>query len=154
VICKGLHEDGLLHEYCEQGGLNDVLEGPIELSCDQKIVIAKHIVRCVIHLHEHDYIHCDLHLRNVFMTSDMVIKIGDLQGQLYRPEGSIGMETMSQENAKSRHPGAGGDEFSRRTDIFALGTLLHHLWHGHPPFPELDEHAQCDLIVARYLACE
>lgn len=31
-----------------------------------------------------------------------------------------------------------------------LGTLLYTLWHGHPPFPELEEHRQDDLIAERY----
>jgi serine/threonine protein kinase len=150
VTCKGFSEDGLRLEYCEQGGLLDMIEGPINLTNHRKTTIGTQIVRCLIHLHEHNFIHCDLHVRNVFLTSEMDAKVGDLQGQLFRQDGSIEMDTMSQENAKSRHPCAGEDEFSRRTDIFALGTLLYHLWYGHPPFPELDEHKQQDLIQERY----
>ncbi|KAM0714209.1 hypothetical protein Q7P37_009996 [Cladosporium fusiforme] len=150
VTYKGFNLDGLLLEYCERGGLDDVIKGPATLTDDQKRMIGNQIVRCLVHLHKQNFIHCDLHVRNVFLTSEMVAKVGDLQGQLLRQDGSIELETMSQENAKSRHPHAGTDEFSWRTDIFALGTLLYHLWHGHPPFPELDEHTQQDLIEARY----
>jgi serine/threonine protein kinase len=150
VTYKGSNEDGLLLEYCERGALLDVIEGPIKLTDDQKMTIGTQVARCVVYLHKHNFIHCDLHVRNVFLTSEMVAKVGDLQGQLFRHDGSIEMETMSQENAKSRHPCAGDDEFSWRTDIFALGTLLYHLWHGHPPFPELDEHGDQDLIQAKY----
>lgn len=151
VTYKGFNGSGLLLEYCEQGGLHDVLEGgSLDLTDSQKVTIGQQIVRCLVHLHEHNFIHCDIHARNVFLTSGMVAKIGDLQGQLSRPDGTIEMETMSQENAKSRHPLAGKDEFSWRTDIFALGTLLYHLWHGHLPFPELDEFEHEDLIQARY----
>jgi hypothetical protein len=80
----------------------------------------------------------------------MVAKVGDLQGQLYRPDGSIKMEIISQENAESRHPYAGEDEFSKRTDIFALRTLLNHLWHGHAIFSDLEEPKDQDLIQERY----
>ncbi|KAM0724127.1 hypothetical protein Q7P37_000008 [Cladosporium fusiforme] len=150
VTYKGFNLDGLLLEYCERGGLDDVIKGPATLTNDQKQMIRNQIVHCLVHLHKQNFIHCDLHVRNVFLTSEMVAKVGDLQGQLLRQDRSIELETMSQENAKSRHPHAGTDEFSWRTDIFALGTLLYHLWHGHPPFLELDEHTQQDLIEARY----
>lgn len=151
VTCDGLNQDGfLLLEYCERGELLHVIEGPVDLTDDQKTTIGKQIVRCLVHLHKQNFIHCDIHVRNIFLNSEMVAKVGDLQGQLYRPDGSIEMETMSQENAKSRHPFAGEDEFSVRTDIFALGTLLYHMWHGNAPFPELEEVREGGLIQERY----
>lgn len=151
VTCDGLNQDGfLLLEYCERGELLHVIEGPVDLSDDQKTTIGKQIVRCLVHLHKQNFIHCDIHVRNIFLNSEVVAKVGDLQGQLYRPDGSIEMETMSQENAKSRHPFAGEDEFSVSTDIFALGTLLYRMWHGHAPFPELEEVRAGELIQERY----
>lgn len=153
VTCHGLNQDGfLLLEYCERGELLHVIEGPVVLTDDQKMTIGKQIVGCLVHLHKQNFIHCDIHVRNVFLTSEMIAKVGDLQGQMYRPDGSIEMETMSQENAKSRHPFAGEDEFSVRTDIFALGTLLYHLWHGHPPYQELEKVREGELIQERYRA--
>lgn len=150
VTYKGFNANGLLLEYCERGGLEDMIKGPTALTDDQKLIIGKQVVRCLVHLHRHNFIHCDLHVRNVFLTSGMVAKVGDLQGQLSRHDGTIELETESEENSRSRHPHAGPDEFSWRTDIFALGTLLYHLWHGHPPFPELDEFTHQDLIKERY----
>lgn len=152
VVYKGFTDDGLLLEYCERGRLDHVAEGPGTLTDTEKISFGKEIVRGLLYLHEHNFIHCDLHIRNVFVTSQMIAKIGDIQGQLSRDDGSIELESMFSENAKSRHPFAGEDEFSLRTDIFALGTLLYHLWHGHEPFPDLHEHFQSDLVQARYRA--
>jgi hypothetical protein len=152
VTYKGFNEDGLLLEYCEQGALDDLIkgEGPFVLTDSHKSAIGTQVVRCLAFMHRRNYIHCDVHVRNIFLTSEMVAKVGDLQGQLYRDDGSIEWETMSQEDPKSRHPDAGEDEFTPRTDIFALGTLLYHLWHGHEPFPELDRHKHHDLIGARF----
>lgn len=150
VTYRGFSEDGLLLEYCERGELYDLIQNTDGLTVDQKNLIGREIVRGVMHLHAQHYIHCDLNVRNIFLTSGMVAKIGDLQGQLYRHDGSVELETMSQEHPKSRHPLAGDDEFSPRTDIFSLGTLLYHMWHGHPPFPELDEHTHADEIKAKF----
>ena len=150
VVFKGVHKDGLVFEYCEKGQLEEVIQNRPSLTDDEKRVIGKHITICLTYLHEHNFIHCDLNVNNVFVTSAIHAKVGDIQGQLYRPDGTVEMPTMSQENAKSRHPRAGEDEFSPRTDIFALGTLLYHLWHGHPPFPDLDEYKDEETIQARY----
>lgn len=150
VVFKGLHEDGIMFEYCERGQLEEVIHGQTPLTNRDKIAIGRQIVLCLIHLHKHNFIHCDLNVNNVFVTLAMTVKIGDLQGQLYRSDGTVEMPTMSQENAKSRHPNAGEDEFTPRTDIFALGTLLYHLWHGCPPFPDLNEYEDEDIIQARY----
>jgi serine/threonine protein kinase len=117
VAFKVVHKDGLLFEYCERGDLHAVMNGPIPLSGKQKSDIGEQIFHGLLHLQTRNYIHCDLNVSNVFVTLGMTAKIGDLQGQLYWPDGTIQMSTMSQENAKSRHPDAGEDEFSRRTDI-------------------------------------
>jgi serine/threonine protein kinase len=150
VAFKAVHADGLLFEYCERGALHTMIDGPIPLSYKQKADIGEQIAHGLAHLHARNYIHCDLNFNNVFMTSGMIAKIGDIQGQLYWPDGTIRMPTMSQENAKSRHPDAGEDEFSQKTDIFALGTLLYHLHHGHPPFPDLNEQTEEELIQAKF----
>ena len=150
VVFKGVHESGLLFGYCERGQLEEVIRDQPPLTDNEKRAIGKQIILCLTHLHEHHFVHCDLNVNNVFVTSAMNAKVGDIQGQLYRPDGTVAMPTMSQENAKSRHPQAGEDEFLARTDIFALGTVLYHLWYGHPLFPDLDEYRDEDTIQARY----
>jgi serine/threonine protein kinase len=152
VTYRGFTEDGLVLEFCQKGGLNAAIRSkiPNELTEERKTVISRQITLGLIHLHNQNFVHCDVHTRNIFLTSDTTAKIGDLQGQLYQPDGSIEMETMSQESSKSRHTDAGDEESSYRTDVFALGTLLYQLWYGDLPFPELDEYKYEDLIKARY----
>lgn len=150
VLFKGLHEDGLIFEYCSRGDLGEVIRDQPSLSENEKDRIGEQVVRCLIHLHNHNFIHGDLNVNNVFINSSGDAKVGDIQGHLYRPDGTVEMPTMSQEGAKSRHPYAGENEFTLRTDIFALGTLLYHLWHGHPPFQDLDEYEHGEEIQAKF----
>ncbi|EME38565.1 hypothetical protein DOTSEDRAFT_75919 [Dothistroma septosporum NZE10] len=150
VAFKAVHPDGLLFEYCEQGSLYEHIIGHVPIRNTRKIAIGAQVVSGLAHLHQRNYIHCDLNVHNVFITSGGIAKIGDMQGQLYRPDGTIDLPTMSQENAKSRHPEAGDDEFSVKTDIFALGTLLYELWHEAAPFPDLNEQTQEEEIKVRY----
>ncbi|KAK4551437.1 hypothetical protein LTR86_011168 [Recurvomyces mirabilis] len=130
VALESINKDGLLFEFCERGQLRDVIP---TLSEHQKNTIAQQITLGLIHLHERRFIHCDLTVNNIFITAETHARIGDIQGQLYRFDGSIEIPTMSQENAKSRHPFAGEDEFSS-------------------PFPDLDEHMDRDVIQEKYRA--
>ncbi|PPJ58989.1 hypothetical protein CBER1_11242 [Cercospora berteroae] len=152
VMFKGVHEHGLMFEYCEKGSLADVLQDQQPpLMNEEKVAIAQQIASCLAHLHAHNLIHGDINLRNVFITAGSVAKVGDLQGQLYRPDRTtIEIPSFGCENSKSRHPHADEDEFSPRTDIFALGSLLYHLWYEQLPFPDLHELYDEDEIQARY----
>lgn len=152
VVFKGLHKHGLVFEYCEKGSLGDVLQYQRPpLTDSEKTALGQQITRCLVHLHARNLIHGDISVRNVFVTAATVAKVGDLQGQLYSPGGTtVELTSFTNENSQSRHPHAGEDEFSPRTDIFALGTLLYCLWHGQLPFPELNEFYQEEEIQARY----
>ncbi|KAK5722300.1 hypothetical protein LTR15_005529 [Elasticomyces elasticus] len=152
VSFKGIHEHGLMFEYCEKGSLGDVIQYQRPpLTNGEKTMLGQQITRCLVHLHTRNLIHGDISVRNVFVTAANVAKVGDLQGQLYGSDGTtVKFPSFTNENSQSRHPHAGEDEFSPRTDIFALGTLLYCLWHGHLPFPELNEFYDEEEIQARY----
>lgn len=136
VTFKDMSDDGLVLEYCEKGALCDVVG---DLNEGQKIAIGEQVARGLVYLHSRNYIHGDLNTQNVFVTSDWTAKIGDLQGQLNDSEGNVKIPATAENNARSRLPGPGpDDDLSTQMDIFAFGTLLYHVWYGHPPYPELD----------------
>lgn len=151
VLYKGIHEHGILFEFCEKGSLEDIIKyQQPPLTVGEKTALGRQITRCLVHLHEHNLIHGDIAARNVFVTAANVAKVGDLQGQLYNSDGTVKFESYTNENTQSRHPDASEDEFSPRTDIFALGTLLYFLWYKQLPFPELHELDHEEEIQARY----
>jgi serine/threonine protein kinase len=150
VTFKHMSDDGLVLEFCENGSLCDVIGS---LDEGLKIAIGEQVARGLVHLHTQNYIHSDLNTRNVFVTSDWTAKIGDLQGQLKDSDGNVKVRPIAENDAKSRLPGLGlDDDASTQEDIFAFGTLLYHVWYGHPPYPELDPYVHDDEveITARY----
>lgn len=148
VTFKDMSDDGLVLEYCEKGALCDVVG---DLSEGQKMAIGEQVARGLVHLHAQNYIHGDLNTQNIFVTSDWTAKIGDLQGQLNDSDGNVKIPATAENNAKSRLPDPGpDDDFTTQTDMFAFGTLLYHVWYGHPPYPELDALRDGDIIQAKY----
>ncbi|KAK4905501.1 hypothetical protein LTR49_025207 [Elasticomyces elasticus] len=99
-------------------------------------MLGQQINRCLVHLHARNLIQGDISVGNVFVTAAQ--------------RRQIKFASFTNENSHSRQPHAGEDEFSPRTDIFALGTHLYWLWHGQLPFPELNEFFEEEEIQARY----
>jgi serine/threonine protein kinase len=95
VAFKAIHADGLLFEYCERGDLHTMINEPTPLSHKQKADIGEQIAYGLAHFHARNYIYCDLNVNNVFMTFGMIAKIGDIQGQLHRPDSTIQMPTIT-----------------------------------------------------------
>jgi hypothetical protein len=91
VTHKGINEHGLLLEYCEGESLGDLIESSFVLTDSHKALISNQVISCLAFLHRRNYIHCDIHIRKIFLTSELLAKVGDLQGQLYRDDGSVEM---------------------------------------------------------------
>lgn len=95
VVSKGIQENGLVFEYCTKGQLDELVQKHPRLTDTEKSTIGKQITRCLIYLHEHHFIHFDLNVNNAFITSTMIAKVGDIQVQPHRPDGSVKMPTKS-----------------------------------------------------------
>ncbi len=102
------------------------------LPAREALRIAVEVARGVAHAHAHGVIHRDLKPANVFLCQDGQVKVLDF-GMAHafgrrRADGGTPAYMAPEQVA-----GAPEDE---RTDVFALGVLLHQMLAGQLPFPE------------------
>jgi serine/threonine protein kinase len=103
--------------------------------------VAFQIARGLAAAHEQGIVHRDLKPENVFLTRDGVIKIldfgiaqlpreSDVSNRWRTATGSPAVGTVSYMSPEQVH----GHEIDARSDLFALGAVLHEMLGGSPPF--------------------
>ncbi|KAG7398444.1 Serine/threonine-protein kinase plk1 [Phytophthora boehmeriae] len=127
----------ILLELCRNQSMSDLMRRRKRLSESEVRFYMRQLVEGLAYLHEHLVIHRDLKLGNLFLTSDMRLKIGDfgLATRLDNPEDRkrtmcgtpnyIAPEILS---------GQRGDGHSFEVDIWSTGVVMYTLLVGRPPF--------------------
>jgi len=105
-------------------------QGP--LTTAEALRIGTEVARGLAHAHAHGVVHRDLTPSNVFLCDDGRVKVLDLGlahvfGRRRVDGGTPGFMAPEQ---------AGGAPEDERTDVFALGVLLHRMLAGQLPYPD------------------
>ncbi|RLN59889.1 hypothetical protein BBP00_00006268 [Phytophthora kernoviae] len=141
----------ILLELCRNQSMSDLMRRRKRLSESEVRFYMRQLVEGLAYLHEHLVIHRDLKLGNLFLTSDMRLKIGDfgLATRLDNPEDRkrtmcgtpnyIAPEILS---------GQRGDGHSFEVDIWSTGVVMYTLLVGRPPFETDDVKATYKRIRA------
>ncbi|KUF98793.1 Potassium voltage-gated channel subfamily H member 6 [Phytophthora nicotianae] len=141
----------ILLELCRNQSLSDLMRRRKRLSESEVRFYMRQLVEGLAYLHENLVIHRDLKLGNLFLTSDMRLKIGDfgLATRLDNPEDRkrtmcgtpnyIAPEILS---------GQRGDGHSFEVDIWSTGVVMYTLLVGRPPFETDDVKATYKRIRA------
>ena len=130
-VGQGAHGPYLVLELLRGWTLAERLDyGPLPPSEALRIVVAT--TRAVAHAHANGVVHRDLKPANVFLCEDGAVKVLDFGLAHAFGHARSGGGTPAY-MAPEQWRGAPEDE---RTDVFALGVLLHRLLAGEPPFPD------------------
>ncbi|KAG7390046.1 Serine/threonine-protein kinase plk1 [Phytophthora pseudosyringae] len=141
----------ILLELCRNQSMSDLMRRRKRLSESEVRFYMRQLVEGLAYLHENLVIHRDLKLGNLFLTSDMRLKIGDfgLATRLDNPEDRkrtmcgtpnyIAPEILS---------GQRGDGHSFEVDIWSTGVVMYTLLVGRPPFETDDVKATYKRIRA------
>jgi serine/threonine protein kinase len=92
----------------------------------------------VVEMHKHGVLHCNIHTNNMLLDDNLDIKLCDFQGKLLNYDGTVRLDGLSCEDAKSSMPGSDSNMATPKRDIFALGSAIYSIMEGHLPFEEVD----------------
>jgi TolB-like protein/Tfp pilus assembly protein PilF len=132
-VGQGAHGPYLVLELLSGETLASRLQrGPLPLAEALRVAVA--VARGLAHAHQHGVIHRDVKPGNIFLCEDGQVKVLDLGmahafGHRNLEGGTTGYMAPEQRR------GAPEDE---RTDVYALGVVLHVMLTGHLPHPGLD----------------
>lgn len=116
----------LVMEYCSQGTLADLLRARGKLRHEEAVEILIHIGSTLHAVHEQGYVHHDLKPNNLLIDAQGKVKISDF-GMTNQRGGTLAY--LAPENFTSDN-----DPEDRRSDVYALGVILHELLTGRLPF--------------------
>lgn len=127
----------LVTEFVEGQSLRALIESSAPLPPDKALVLIRQIADGMAYCHENDVIHRDLKPENILITSDGQPIIIDFGLALTKNTHRVTYSNLSAAAgtpdymAPEQIDGKRGD---RRTDIYALGTIMYELLAGKTPF--------------------
>ncbi|KAH7381814.1 kinase-like domain-containing protein [Cadophora sp. MPI-SDFR-AT-0126] len=147
---KGMHTDGLLLEHAHNGSVSSYLEkNGLSLSTQNRLKWAMQATEGVIEMHKHGVLHCNIHTNNMLLDDNLDIKLCDFQGKVLNSDGTVRLDGLSCEDAKSSMPASDSNMATPKTDLFALGSAIYFMMEGHPPFEDLDSWKDEEEIVEK-----
>ena len=135
------HARSLHLEYASKGSLRSFIEtnAACPVGMPLRLTWAADLAAGLVHIHSKSVYHCDFSCRNVFLTGDDVVKIGDFGGS-----GLDGNESEGVEECRYDLPLREREEWEERSyekrDLFALGSAVYEIIAWNKPFPELADH--------------
>ncbi|KAK0401618.1 hypothetical protein QR680_015878 [Steinernema hermaphroditum] len=127
------HNVYCIMELCESQSLMELHQRRIVVSEEEARYFMGQIISGMEYVHDQKVIHRDLKLGNLFLTSNMIVKIGDFGLATRVEEGELKKGLCGTPNYTAPEM-LGKKGHSYEVDIWALGCILYTLLVGKPPF--------------------
>lgn len=136
-------------EYCEMNNLAQLLRNYGRLGENECRGLLRQLLDGLKHIHDRGIIHRDLKPANIYLTQDLVLKIGDfgLADRIRsKSKGICGTPNYISPEVLMEQG------YTTAVDIWALGCITYHMICGKPPFEATSQAATYDLIRAHRYA--
>jgi calcium-dependent protein kinase len=139
LIEAGEDEDNyyIIQELCKKGSLADYIVNHKVKEEKEVIKIVRGILCGLYHVHEHNIVHCDVKLGNIFVfedCNDVQLKLGDFGNSI-----KLGKDIEENKHILSGTPHFMSPEvlshtYDTKSDIWSLGVMTYELISGTLPF--------------------
>ena len=124
----GTFESGIRLQYAPNYDLQSYIKKH-DIHLRQRIIWARQVAEAIQFIHRAGVIHGDITCANIVLDRGLNAKLADFAGS------SIdGSSLLVAVTSSHRYPGSSLDV---KADLFALGSVLYHIFTGHAPFEEL-----------------
>ncbi|RSL41363.1 hypothetical protein CEP53_012795, partial [Fusarium sp. AF-6] len=134
------------------GSVDRYLHSRPGTTLDQRLKWALQAAEGLAFIHSNHVVHCDLSTGNLLLDSALNIKIGDFEGILLHPDGTIALDGGARYNTLSSMPRDDQDHCDYQTDRFTLGTAIYSIITGQRLFPDLDPVEEDTEVQRRFKA--
>jgi serine/threonine protein kinase len=123
-------------EFASKGSFRDLISANKPIGISLQFAWAEGPATGQAYMHSRGVNHCDFSCRNVFVTEQNIVKIGDFGGAGLDGEESDGVEEARYElPLRDRQ----GDRPCLKRDLFALGSAIYEVMAWRQPFTELTD---------------
>ncbi len=133
----------LIQEFVEGPSLRELLEGPLEDSKKEKILLQ--LVDIVAYAHKHQIVHRDIKPENIVVRRDSVVKLLDYGVAKELKEKDISSTMVGSRPFMAPEQISGESQIA--SDVWALGIVMYAVYTGYLPFYHDNEKILMDLIL-------
>ena len=122
----------LVMEYASGGNLADIITGQGNLREDEALQILKQIAGALSFAHQQNIVHRDVKPLNIMWCKGNICKLGDFGIARLLDKSKSG--TRGRASVYYAAPELFKGQFTRKTDVYALGVTFYEMLTGNPPY--------------------
>lgn len=139
IRLKGFSDTGIYRERARNGNVAHYMlesDNPPP-SAKRRLTWCRETAEAIAWIHSRRVLHCDLHPMNLLLDDDFHVKVADFQGKHLSENGEVLLDGGGLEASRFYCPRDDPFDADIKTDLFALGCIIHFIMAGSGVFPDI-----------------